>query len=244
MTLGLNLAERKGPSINSHCRCDTTDDRPVGRSLASPPRRHIAQLSDITRHRTTFVDSGARSGNIDIAPRWRLVAPSLHRSLGGPARQVSKTEMRCASQARRGSRLGPEARVSGACLVLAAYQHVGMAHQARGPFALPTEPTSSSPRCPSPWNVTVLRPWQRIVCIASARSRPGPGGDGGDGGGLRAIHQRSKSPPPVHYYYRRPSASCSGFQPEGKRWQSRTGCDWAARSATPSPVEHSSRITR
>ncbi len=33
VTLGLNLAERKGPSINSHCRCDTTGDRPVGRSL-------------------------------------------------------------------------------------------------------------------------------------------------------------------------------------------------------------------
>ena len=48
LTLGLNLAERKGPSINSHCRCDTTDDCPAGRSLA-PPRRHIAQLSDITR---------------------------------------------------------------------------------------------------------------------------------------------------------------------------------------------------
>ena len=61
MTLGLNLAERKGPSINSHCRCVTTDDRPVGRSLAPPLSTSNGTLHNYLispeppRHRTTLL---------------------------------------------------------------------------------------------------------------------------------------------------------------------------------------------
>ena len=76
------------------------------------------------------------------------MAPSLHRSLGDPPESLSKTEMRCTSQARRVRAWGPEPRVSGACLVLAAYQHVGMAHQAREPFGFAH---IVFPALPKPW---------------------------------------------------------------------------------------------